>query len=102
MIYPVIQKNNLNGKQIEVKNFYFSGDCTETAEKVFSEYSLFPSDGYEIEIVISDCRKTNYIEEEARLTDEKYFITANENKAVIEAAAKRGVFRALHTLAQLI
>lgn len=102
MIYPVIQKNNLNGNKIKIDNFFFTGCLNEIAEKVFAEYLLYPSIGYQIEISVSDCRKTSYIEEESRLTDEKYFITVSEDKAVIEAATKRGVFRALHTLAQLI
>ncbi len=102
MIYPLIQKNHLNGKEIEVMNFHFSGEYVDIAEKVFAEYNLFPSEGYEIEINVSDTRKTTFITEESFLTDEKHFIAVNESKAVIEAATRRGVFRALHTLAQLI
>lgn len=102
MIYPVIQKNHLNGDKIEFSGFYFCSDYMGTAEKVFAEYGLIPSDGYKIEVLISDTKRTTYIDEESRLTDEKYFITADQSKAVIEAATKRGVFRAAHTLANLI
>ena len=63
-----------------IEIFFAGPGDPEIAEKVFAEYSLYPSGGYQIEITVSDCRKTSYIEEESRLTDEKYFIDCRPAK----------------------
>ncbi|MBE6783360.1 MAG: hypothetical protein E7536_05050 [Ruminococcaceae bacterium] len=103
MIYPVPQKNNLNGNIIEINSVKLSGDYTEKAEKILSSYDIDVSDnGFSVEIKFVNSRKTTYIEEICKLCNEKYFITADENKVLIEAATTRGAFRALNTLAKLI
>ncbi len=102
MIHPIPQKNNLTGTPVEIKSLRFSGDFKAVAEKVIEGYSLLSPNGFEVEIRCSDSRKTTYIDEISRLTDEKYFITVSENKAIIEASCKKGVFRAAHTLAKLV
>ena len=101
MIYPIPQKNNLTGSTVEIKALHVEGDFKAVAEKVFEDYSLLSADGFTVEIRCSDSRKTTYIEEISRLTDEKYFITVSDDKAVIEASCAKGVFRAAHTLAKL-
>jgi len=103
LIYPVPQKNNLNGNIIEINSVKLSGDYTEKAEKILSSYDIDVSDnGFSVEIKFVNSRKTTYIEEICKLCNEKYFITADENKVLIEAATTRGAFRALNTLAKLI
>lgn len=103
MIYPIPQKNNLNGNLIEVKNINLSGDFYDTAKKVFSSNNInLSSDGYQVEIKFVDSKKTTYIDEISRLSKEKYIITVSEDKALIEAATKRGAFRACHTFSKLI
>lgn len=102
MIYPVPQKNNLNGEKINIKSISVSGDFKEIAEKIFSSYNIEINNGFNIEIKVSDSKKTTYIDELSRLTDEKYFITVTKEKVVIEASSKRGVFRATHTLCKLV
>ncbi len=102
MIYPVPQKNNLTGTPVEIKSLCVSGDYKNVAEKVFSDYSLAVSNGFGVEIRCTDSKRTTYIDEISRLTDEKYIITVSENGAVIEASCEKGVFRAAHTLAKLI
>lgn len=103
MIYPIPQKNNLSGEKITVINTAFSGEFTDTAERIFAFYGLGVAEGgFEVEIKISDSRKTTYIESLSRLSDEKYFITAGKDKVLIEASSERGVFRAVNTLAKLI
>lgn len=102
MIYPVPQKNNLTGNPVEVKSVVFTGDCVTAAEKVFDGYSISVDGGYAVEIKCVSSKKTTYIDEISRLTDEKYFITVTENGALIEASCEKGVFRAAHTLAKLI
>lgn len=102
MIYPVPQKNNLNGVHIGVNEVAVRGEYKELAEKILSDYGIDVSGKFTVEINISDSRKTTYIEPLSRLSDEKYFITADENSALIEASSRRGVFRALNTLAKLI
>lgn len=103
MIYPVPQKNNLNGNIIEIDSIKLSGDYAEKAEKILASYDIDVSDnGFNVEIKFVNSRKTTYIEEICKLCNEKYFITADENKVLIEAATKRGAFRAVNTLAKLI
>lgn len=102
MIYPVIQKNSLNGNLLNVSAVNFSGECKVKAEKVFAEYSIGTGGSYEIEINICDSKETTYIDELSRLSDEKYILNICEDKATIKAASSRGVFRAVNTLAKLI
>lgn len=102
MIYPKVQKNFLDGNTVSVDRVKFSGECTETAERVFNEYGIALDGAFEVNIKLSDTRKTTYIEELSRLSDEKYFITVQENGAIIESSSEKGVFRGLNTLAKLI
>lgn len=102
MIYPVIQNNSLNGKAVNVNSVKVEGDFKETVERIFADYSIETNGNYTINVKISDSRKTTYIDELFSLSDEKYFLTVNETCAVIEAATRRGVFRAANTLAKLI
>ncbi len=102
MIYPVPQKNNLNGEKITVKSLWVSGDFVDAAIEVLGAYGIEANGGFAVKIKVTDSKRTTYIDELSRLTDEKYFITADENGAVIEASSKKGVFRAVHTLCKLI
>lgn len=102
MIYPVPQKNNLNGSKVNANAVTVKGEYKDTAKKIFDDYGIDISGGFSVEIKIESGRKTTYIEDEARLTDEKYIINVDENSAVIEASCRRGVFRATNTLAKLI
>lgn len=102
MIYPVPQKNNLTGIPVEISSLCVSGDFKATAERVFAGYNLPCTGGYSVVINCVNNRKTTYIDEISRLTDEKYFITVSESEAVIEASCEKGVFRAANTLAKLI
>ncbi|MBO5360197.1 MAG: beta-N-acetylglucosaminidase domain-containing protein [Clostridia bacterium] len=102
MIYPVIQKNSLVGSLLNISGVSFSGDFKDTADAVFSDYGINTDGVYCVEIIVSDSKKTTYIDELSRLSDEKYFLTVTENQTVIETATRRGVFRAANTLAKLI
>ena len=102
MIYPIPQKNNLNGKKINVVSVVINGDFKETAKKIFSSYNIKTNSGFLVEIKVSDSKKTTYIDSLSRLSKEKYFIIASENKVLIEASSERGVFRAVNTLCKLI
>lgn len=103
MIYPVPQKNNLNGNTLKINAVKLSGDFCEKAEKILSTYGIDVSaDGFLVEIKFVNSRRTTYIEEICKLCNEKYFITVSEDKVLIEAATARGAFRAVNTLAKLI
>ncbi|MBQ7115836.1 MAG: beta-N-acetylglucosaminidase domain-containing protein [Clostridia bacterium] len=102
MIYPVPQKNNLNGKKINVTSVVLNGNFKEMAEKIFSSYNIKTNSGFLVEIKVSDSKKTTYIDSLSRLSKEKYFIIASEDKVLIEASSERGVFRAVNTLCKLI
>ena len=102
MIYPVPQKNNLNGEAINVSSLCVKGEYKALAEQILADYGISVSNGLTVEIIISDSRKTTYIESLSRLTREKYYITVNNERIIIEASCRNGVFRALHTLGKLI
>lgn len=93
MIYPVPQKNNLNGTAVCVKAVSVHGEYEDFAEKVLSDYGIAVADGFKVMIKLISGTKEN---------DEKYFITVSEDSAFIEAYCRRGVFRAVNTLAKLI
>ncbi|MBR6634504.1 MAG: beta-N-acetylglucosaminidase domain-containing protein [Clostridia bacterium] len=102
MIYPVPQKNNLNGEAINVSSLYVEGEYKALAEHILSGYGISVKGGFALDIIVSDSRKTTYIEELSRLSSEKYFITASEDRITVEASCRSGVFRAVHTLAKLV
>lgn len=102
MIYPVPQKNNLSGTPIHISSVSVDGEYKDTAEKILAEYGISCTSDFPVRITVCDSRRTTYIEELARLSDEKYFITVSDDGILIEASCRRGVFRAVHTLAKLI
>ncbi len=102
MIYPVPQKNNLNGKAINVSSLCVDGEYKALAEQILSDYGVNVSGGFPVEIKLSDGRRTTYVEELSKLSREKYFIIVDEDKITVEASCRSGVFRAVNTLAKLI
>ena len=102
MIYPVPQKNNLNGEKIYLKSVAISGNCIDIANNVFCSFGIETDGGFNVEIKVTDSKKTTYIDSLSRLTDEKYFITVTKEKVVIEASSEKGVFRGINTLCKLI
>lgn len=102
MIYPVIRNNNLNGENLAVKSVRISGECIELAHRVFADNNIDTNGDFSVEIKISDTRKTTYIEEISKITDEKYIVEVSSDKVVITASCEKGVFRALNTLCKLI
>ena len=102
MIYPKVQKNNLNGELVSVNSVKISGDCKNVAERVFTENNIDINGEFNVQIKLTDTRKTTYIEELSKLCDEKYFITVSKESALIESSTEKGVFRAVNTLIKLI
>lgn len=102
MIYPVIQKNNLNGESIAVSGVKISGDFISVARKVFAGYNINTNGDFAVELKLADSRETTYIEELRRLTDEKYIIDVTKTCAVIKVSSEKGAFRGLNTLCKLI
>lgn len=102
MIYPRIQNNSLKGEIINAASLVFSGDCVELAQRVAGSLGIKCKEGYSVEIKITNSRKTTFIETLSRLTDEKYYITASKDNALIEASSEKGVFRAVNTLCKLL
>ncbi len=102
MIYPVPQINNLTGELINVASLNVEGEYKSLACRVLSEYGISFGEGINIEIEVNDSERVTYINVNSRKIDEKYYLTVNADKILIEASCKRGVFRALHTLAKLI
>ena len=102
MIYPKLQHNSLNGETIKISSVKIVGEFKEIAEKLFKAHNISTNGNYTVEILISNTKRTTYIDSLSRLSDEKYFITATDDKTVIEASARRGAFRAINTLIKLI
>lgn len=102
MIYPVPEKINLDGAVVNVDCVAVTGEYKDLAESILSDYAIDVSGSFYVEIKVSNTRKTTYIESLSRISDEKYFITVSQDKALIEASSRRGVFRAVNTLAKLI
>ncbi|MBQ8210252.1 MAG: beta-N-acetylglucosaminidase domain-containing protein [Clostridia bacterium] len=92
MIYPVPRKNNLNGSAVAVNAVTVNGEYKDLAEKILSDCGINIHGGFNVEIKLAD----------AQSDDEKYFITVTEQGATVEAFCRRGVFRAVNTLAKLI
>ena len=91
MIYPIPQKNNLNGNRISVEAVAVSGDFCSRANKIFDCYNIKTNGEFNVEIKITDRKKTTYIDELSRLTNEKYFVTVTEDKAIIEIVNKKAL-----------
>lgn len=102
MIYPVPQKNGLNGVTLDIRAVSVEGGYKTTVCDILAGYGVDVSGGFAVEIITAKNRRTTYIDELSRLSDEKYFITVNEDRIVIEASSRRGVFRAANTLGKLI
>lgn len=102
MIYPKIRSNNLLGKSLDVKSVKLTGECVCLAERVFMSNDIDINGDFTVEVKISDTKKTTYIDEISKITDEKYIIDVSEDKATITASCDKGVFRALNTLCKLI
>ena len=79
MIYPIPQKNHLNGKPVEITTLHITGPYGSLAGKILSGYGVSCTGGFPLEIAVSNSRKTTYIETLSRLSREKYFITVTEN-----------------------
>lgn len=102
MIYPVPQKNNLNGILLDVKAVSVAGEYKETVCDVLAEYGVDIAGGLSVEIIKDTAHDFAFIEELSRVSDEKYFIKAQENKIVLTVSSRRGAFRAAITLGKLI
>ena len=74
MIYPQIQKNNLNGDIVSVNSVCLSGECLDIAEKIFESYNIKTNGEYNVNVRIINSKKTTYIDEISKVTDEKYII----------------------------
>ena len=61
MIYPVPQKNNLNGEKINIKSVSVSGDFKDLAEKIFSSYSIEINNGFKNnKLVCNLCKNCSF------------------------------------------
>ena len=102
MIYPVPQNNSLNGDVINITSLSFEGEYKALAERISADYGISVNGSFAVEIIVSDSRRTTYIDSLSRLSREKYFITVTAEKITVEASCRSGVFRAVHTLGKLI
>lgn len=92
MIYPIPQKNNLNGNKIRAESVCLQGEFKDFAEKIFSEYSICANKGIPVTFSLLPEKKGS----------EKYFINATADDITIEAYEEIGLFRGAHTLCKLI
>ena len=102
MIYPIPQKNNLNGKKIRISSVSLNGDFKDIAKKVFIEYGISTDSGFKVIFKYENSKKTTYADEICRLTDEKYIINASSDEIVVLCSCEKSAFRGANTLAKLI
>ena len=101
MIYPVPQKNLLNGLPLQVSGINALGEQKELIGKVLSNYSISQSGLYTLEVKISNTKCLTYIDEISKVTDEKYILTVSLDGAVIESSSEKGAFYGLNTFCKL-
>ena len=102
MIYPIPQKNELNGNEIIINSVSLSGEFNHIAENVFSSYNIPCDDGFNVVFKYENSKETTYCNETLRLTDEKYIIVASGNEITVKASCEKAAYRGAHTLAKLI
>ncbi len=106
MIYPKPQKAEFYGKALlsSVPNLYTTGYLSEYALGFLEEELPEGREGeLNINIILKDDKHSLYIEETRKISDEKYSISISEKgNCDITVTSKRGLFRALCTLAKLL
>ena len=100
MIYPKIQKNNLNGDVVSVESVRAYGHFSFLAERIFESYHIDTDGKFVVEINLLDSDEEEFNLETKDI--EKYYIHVSKDRAVIEALCELGVFRAINTLSKLI
>ena len=95
MIYPVMQKNNLDGKAVKAEKLNISGEFSAVGEKVLKHLSA--PDGVSVSFVkASQNIPADGVREEA------YSITVSESEIIIASETEIGAFRGANTLSRLI
>ena len=102
MIYPIPQKNELNGNEIIINSVSLSGEFKHIAENVFNSYNIPCNDGFNVVFKYENSKETTYCNETLRLTDEKYIIVVSKNEITVKASCEKAAYRGAHTLAKLI
>lgn len=106
MIYPKPQKMELSGKALysSAPKIYTSGYLSDYAlDFLESELGKERSGELNVNIYRSNSKDAAYIEETRKISDEKYTISISEKgDCDITVTSKRGLFRALCTLAKLL
>lgn len=102
MIYPIPQKYNLNGENVEIGAVKLSGEFEIIASKVFADCQI-PLDGtFNVIFKYVNSKRTTYAEDICCLTDEKYIINIKEDEILVECSCEKSAFRGAHTVAKLI
>ena len=106
MIYPKPQKYELYGEILYsfIPEIFTTGDFSEYALSFLEdELSKERKGELNINIILTDDKNSLYIEETRKISDEKYTISISEKgDCDITITSKRGLFRALCTLAKLL
>lgn len=108
MIYPALQKSNIT-EWIEFspgKIVYSGYECDE-----LNKYHAFvlrgnsKDDVLYIHVIKENSRRTEYIDETRRITDEKYFIDAEKCddgvRITVTVSGKKSLFRAVNRISQM-
>lgn len=106
MIYPAFQKTNITEWiEFSPSQTVFSGYENGFAEEILSKKHICKCKGdiLYINIVKENTKRTEYIDEVYRLTDEKYFITgekcADSIRLTVTISGKKSLFRAVNRIA---
>lgn len=108
MIYPAFQKSNISEwVDFAPSEISISGYESSFAEKILSKKCVFDRKGDKlyIDITKENTKKTEYIDEAYRFTDEKFFITGEKcdggMKLTVTVSGRKSLFRAINRIASM-
>ena len=108
MIYPAFQNTNITEWiDFSPSKIVFEGYENDFASTCVNAKTVFDSKGYTLYIYIvkENTRRTEYIEEAYRVTDEKYFITGRKDgenfRLTVIVSGKKSLFRALNRIVSM-
>ncbi len=108
MIYPALQKSNITGWiDFSPEKIIVTGFDSDYVSKFYARPSRDNCKGtvLYIHIVKENSRRTEYIEETRRITDEKFFMNAEKSadglRLTLTVSGRKSLFRAMNRIVQM-
>lgn len=109
MIYPALQKTRITEEfSFSPKKIIVSGYESEFAQSILKEKNgqSCKAESLYIDIIKDNSRRTEYIEETCRLTDEKFIISAEKGTdsvhVTITVSGKKSLYRAMNRISMML